>query len=392
MMDGVADPERAILAAGATFNVFPSKPIGRARTQDAPAAGRMLPLRDPCSWTGPAPARQWNVRDWIPRGTVTAKYGDGGVGKSLLAQQLLTSTALGQPWLGLDTLQGRALGIFCEDSDEELHRRQEAINAALGIGMQDLSDLRLLSRLGSDNVLMDFGNAEKGALTDFFNDVDATLRAWRPVLATLDTAADLFGGNENARPEVRRFIGACLGRLARDHDCGLVLLAHPSSSGLANGSGTGGSTAWSNTVRSRLYLTRPGGDDEAPDTNRRTLTRMKANYAAKDGAVEIEWHAGAFRLWQPGMSTMDDPATWQAIGAMFDEIERAWNAGTPWSPAAQTRESGRYFPVWARSHLGLPEKRVRALLIEWMATGCLVNDDLNRKAKTRGLRVVRRPA
>ena len=47
------------------------------------------------------PARRWIVPQWIPCDVVTGFYGDGGVGKSLLAQQLQTATALGSTWLGL---------------------------------------------------------------------------------------------------------------------------------------------------------------------------------------------------------------------------------------------------------------------------------------------------
>ncbi len=41
------------------------------------------------------PERLWIVRDWIPDGAVTMLGGDGGVGKSLLAMQLLTAASTG---------------------------------------------------------------------------------------------------------------------------------------------------------------------------------------------------------------------------------------------------------------------------------------------------------
>ncbi len=43
------------------------------------------------------------VRGLIPRGAVTMITGDGGVGKSLLAQQLLTAAAIGRDFLGCET-------------------------------------------------------------------------------------------------------------------------------------------------------------------------------------------------------------------------------------------------------------------------------------------------
>ena len=65
----------------------------------------------------PVPERKWIVPDWVPYGVVTGLYGDGGLGKTLLAQQLQTSTALGRRWLGLPTdkvprTTGRAVFSF----------------------------------------------------------------------------------------------------------------------------------------------------------------------------------------------------------------------------------------------------------------------------------------
>jgi RecA-family ATPase len=172
----------------------------------------------------------------------------------------------------------------------------------------------------------------------------------------------------------------------------VLLCAHPSASGLANGSGAGGSTAWNNTLRSRLYLTHPASDPDQPagPSHHRVLTRMKANYAARDGRVEIEWRAGAFVV-KDLTRPLDDAATWAAIGAMFDELDRAWKAGRAWSYRKETRKGGRYFPAWARTHLGVPEDRTVALLADWQMNGCLTFEMFDRDAKARGLRVVRRP-
>jgi RecA-family ATPase len=90
----------------------------------------------------------------------------------------------------------------------------------------------------------------------------------------------------------------------------VVLLAHPSRSGLATGEGDGGNTAWNASVRSRLYLARPKSDgDESPDDNRRILTRKKANYAGRGDAVDM--------IWQDGYFTIEQPAT-----GIFGTIER----------------------------------------------------------------------
>ena len=43
---------------------------------------------------------------------------------------------------------------MCEDDKDEIWRRQEKINDALGIDMQDLHKLCFLSRVGMNNLLM----------------------------------------------------------------------------------------------------------------------------------------------------------------------------------------------------------------------------------------------
>lgn len=387
-MDGITPSPGVSMAVAEVLKAMGPDGLFSRPVPDGAVLARPLDLLDPSSWTDPPPPRRWIVQDWIPRGAVTALYGDGGIGKSLLAQQLLTCIALGAPWLGLDTAGGRALGVFCEDEDDELRRRQSNINEALGVKPDALANLRLLSRLGEDNVLMDFSASDRGVITDFCNSLDATLSDFRPALLVLDTAADMFGGNENIRPQVRRFLGACLGKMARNRDCAVLLLAHPSQSGLANGSGSGGSTAWSNTVRSRLYFTRPDGDDEGAASDRRVLTRKKANYAPADARIEVAWQRGAFVV--PVVGEVDS-ATWPAISAMFDELERAWVERRAWSYRAETRKGGRYFPAWAQRQLGVPEKRTANLLSEWLMNGCLQFEVFNSDAKTRGLKVVRRP-
>lgn len=65
------------------------------------------------------PDRKWLVPGWLPIGHVATLYGDGGTGKSLLAQQLMTACAIGSCWLGLQTMHCPAYGVLCEDSCDE---------------------------------------------------------------------------------------------------------------------------------------------------------------------------------------------------------------------------------------------------------------------------------
>lgn len=246
---------------------------------------------NPARWDGvPVPVRPWIVEDWIPQGYVTALYGDGGMGKSLLAQQLLTACATDKPWLGIETTLCPALGLFCEDEEDELHRRQDSINAAYGLSWRDNGSMRLWPRVGDDNVLMAFSRDGKPERTPLWHQLRQEALDIGARLIVIDTAADTFGGDENNRQEVRQFVATALGGLARDTNGAVLLCAHPSRSGLADGSGTGGSTAWNNTVRSRMYLKR-----SAEDGDERLLTRQKGNYAKAGEQVTLVWDRGVFR-------------------------------------------------------------------------------------------------
>jgi RecA-family ATPase len=132
-------------------------------------------------------------------------------------------------------------------------------------------------------------------LLPFYAQLEATVDALRPRLLILDTAADMFAGDFMSTPHVRQFLKVALGGLCVRHGCAVLLLAHPSQSGQNSGDGGGFSTAWSNSVRSRLYLRRPSGDGEATQ-DRRILEVRKANYATDGVKIPLLYGAGAFAL------------------------------------------------------------------------------------------------
>lgn len=241
---------------------------------------------------GTPPPREWIIPDWLPKGCVTAIYGDGGVGKSLLAQQLMAAVATGKSWLGYRNNPMKVYGLLCEDDREEIHRRQISINQQLGIKEEDFGNMLYVSRVGKDNLLMTFDKEERGKLTSFFNQLLEDIKEFQPQLVVLDTLADLFGGNENIRIQVRQFVQNCCGEIARSVNAAVLLCAHPSDSGIQRKTGTGGSTAWSNTVRQRWYLEKPEEDGVSPDI--RIISQKKSNYSATKGKITLKWEDGIF--------------------------------------------------------------------------------------------------
>lgn len=244
-----------------------------------------------------APERRWLVPDMIPMARTTLLYGNGGDGKSLLALQLAVSVVTGNDWIGRLVEQGPALMLSCEDDIEEIHRRLEAVIAGrTDLDLDDLDALKILDLAGEDAILSAADN--KGILKPslLFTKIQHLVDELRPVMICIDTLADVYGGDENVRSQVRQFLGFLNG-LAIKHNMAVVVLAHPSLSGIASGTGAGGSTAWSNSVRSRLYLAPVKVEEGAlPDPTLKTLTVMKSNYGPTGETISLRYSHGRFVL------------------------------------------------------------------------------------------------
>lgn len=239
------------------------------------------------------PPRDWHVQDLIPSSTVTLFSGDGGTGKSLVALQLATSTALARPWLGLPVHEGKAVYLSAEDDKSELHRRLADIAHAENVNLGDIENLKLRSLAGEDALLALLGNGGALEPTPLLAAIEELLERDKPDLLVLDTLADYFAGNENDRAQARQFVGILRG-LAIRHKCAVFMLAHPSLTGLNSGTGTSGSTGWNNSVRSRLYLSRVKQDGYEANPDARVLQTMKSNYARIGAEIALTWQNGVF--------------------------------------------------------------------------------------------------
>ena len=247
-----------------------------------------------------AQPQRWLVPGLIPARQVTLLYGDGGTGKSLVTLQLCASVSSGMSWLGMGVSRGRSLFITAEDEIEELHRRLECVCKGEGTDSSALSDLFTLSLDGQDAVLA-HPDPKTGLmeLTALYRKIRRSVEQIRPTLLVLDTLADIFGGDEIKRVQARQFIRLMHGlTVGLDFDLAVVIPAHPSVAGMNSGNGTSGNTAWSNSVRSRLYMSRrfaeSGKQQREPDPDVRLLTGKKANRSRAGTEMLLRWQAGRF--------------------------------------------------------------------------------------------------
>jgi hypothetical protein len=111
-----------------------SAPIPFPKQQVEPIWGSFFPSE---AIARPQP-RKWRVDGMIPQGEVVLLAGAPKSAKSMVLQQLLTSSAIGAPWVGKYIEQGRGLGLFLEDDADELLRRQFIICDAYGMDISEL--------------------------------------------------------------------------------------------------------------------------------------------------------------------------------------------------------------------------------------------------------------
>lgn len=261
-----------------------------ALSQPTPLEAPVMQVVIPAKWQGkPIPKREWYVQDLIPDRNVTLLSGDGGLGKSLAAVQIGIAGVLGAEVFGITPSPGGCFYLGAEDDADEFQRRMADVLAHYRCGFEDLGDqFRLAPLAGTDATLALPDKTKTMQPTAMMHALIEEIEAFNPALVVLDTSADLFGGEEINRTQVRQFVGM-LRKIAMGCDTAVLLLSHPSVAGMASGSGLSGSTAWNNSVRSRLYLTAVEGDDDA-----RLLTNVKANYGKKGAEIKMRWEDGLF--------------------------------------------------------------------------------------------------
>jgi RecA-family ATPase len=271
----------------------------------------------------PPPPRLWHVPDLIPAGTVTMLGGDGGVGKSILALQLAIAGALGLRWLGQTVGAGEVLDLSAEDDRDEVHRRSDQIATFYGVTLPEVVGVTVWSLADEDALLFTAGPGEVLAPTDRWRLLQQFVGDVRPVLVILDSLADVYGANENDRGQVRQFV-----RNLRSLKTTIVLLAHPSLTGLATGSGLSGNTAWNNSVRSRLYFSAPTAEDGgASEPGLRTLAVKKANYTQAGAELRVRYVAGAFAADDVGVtSALDRQISAGRVDEQFLQLLDAYKA------------------------------------------------------------------
>lgn len=203
------------------------------------------------------PERQWFIDGWLSadKGFSVLYSGRGGSGKSASILDLIASLSTGCDWFGFPVKRGaKCLYVSCEDTQEELFRRWQMRRDRAGSVKDGL--VALWSRFSKISLLCEADRNGNLKRAPFFHELKSRARKFFGTeggVLILDTVSDIFGGNENDRGQVSRFVKGFLGNIASDLGVTLVVVGHPAKNA-ASGSAYSGSTAWEGAFRCRWEL------------------------------------------------------------------------------------------------------------------------------------------
>jgi RecA-family ATPase len=323
----------------------PAAANGKGR-EEPPVEVTPFDAFDASAWQGVAiEPERWLVADRIPAGEPGIMSGDGGTGKTTVLLQLAVSVALElSDWIGhlVDT-HGPVIFYSAEERLKRMQRRVAQILEGRGHSFATLKGrLQFICEL-DDPALAKVDRDDVKPTLSMLR-LEKTVAVIRPALVIIENAADVFLGNENDRASVTRFVRKHLGGLAAPSGATPVLIQHPSVSGIADGSGRSGTTAWSNAGRWRLNFTKirsSGDDDDDADDGLRQLKVVKTNYGRPGLKTRLRWERGVF-VPDMGASTTERAAAEEPIDEAF---LRCLDAATAQGRAVGAKKSSTFAPA-----------------------------------------------
>jgi len=253
---------------------------------------------------------------------VTGLGGDGGMGKTQIALQLAVRAATeSQDWLGSELKEVGPVTFFtAEEPESEIHFRLDQIRAHHQLKWSDLANLHPvcpITHKDIDPILAGLVKSTgKVVATKTFDWLREMVLDTRSKLICIEAASDVFDVDEIVRSHAKACIRLLQG-LAIEADAAVLLLYHPSLSGMISGRGTSGSTQWNNTMRSRLFFQSvPGAKDDDPTDRPKVLEVMKANRGPTGEKIILEWRNGLF-VSLHGVTTVERAAREQEVDNAF---------------------------------------------------------------------------
>ena len=246
-------------------------------------------------WDVPSTEPEFMIPGWLPANRVTILAGRGGSGKSKLAFQLCCGIAGPfDEWIKdgpkLATKE-RSKVMFATWEQDFSEFRRMADDWSLVSSFKDKAERQKQISRHLDGFFHYINLSKYGPLweQDKISDAGKHLLAQCDLRAikflVIDPSAAAFGGNENSRNEVRRFM-SYLDGWAREQGCTVLIIAHPAK-GEGQAADYSGSTDWHNAARAMWTLglepVKTGSNDKIT-----ILECLKVNAARKPKPLQLD--------------------------------------------------------------------------------------------------------
>lgn len=244
-------------------------------------------------WSDPSPPPAFVWGKYLPRGTTTLFGAHGGTGKSTIGLMLAVATAAGLPLFGAPTAPTPAIFVSLEDGADIVRHRLGAICRWLEVDPRTLAG-KLFVVDGTEHPELYWAENRNGngTVSDTYAELRELVESTGAGLVLIDNASDAYASDEIVRRHVRTFIRH-LNLIAKHGNAAVVLLSHVDKTTSRNNKpdnseSYSGSTAWHNSVRSRLYLSRKD------ESEMLTLKHEKSNYGRKQEPLTLLWPENGF--------------------------------------------------------------------------------------------------
>lgn len=251
------------------------------------------------------PPPDWIWEPYIPRSGYTYFAGPEGSGKTRLMLHLAVARALGREFLGFKTTSGKSVLWLCEEDRVTVGRMLERTCESFDATLKDLDDRIVVMGLrGLTPQLFDswreYGNQNVYASQPNWDYVESLVGGMNADFLVIDPLLLAIGRvNQNDIYESHQITQRLI-RLAIDHDCAVLLSAHPSEAGKLNDKGFFGAITWVAEADSHLYITNETPDDEktpgeGPMQRTYRLHHRKARHSAAQKPFDYQFDAGVHR-------------------------------------------------------------------------------------------------
>ena len=329
------------------------------------------------------PPPSWRIEGLIPAHALVLLYGRPGEHKTFIALDMVLRVAYGLDWHGKPTKQTGVLYIAGEGKygiGQRIKgwRREHGLEGVdapfkllpIAVHMLDPASIEKLKRT------IDQVRAE----------VDFEIG-----LVVIDTVSrSIPGEDENSQEAMSMFIDGCAA--IQQHCSGTVIGIHHAGKDLDRG------------MRGSTVLL--GGCDTSIRVAKDEATTVLSVEKQKDGeelddlhftmkVVDLTTGLGAKQsTLVPTLGTGATPVgekrlSWHQIREIFQAIDEAWRAGSPWSAFPHARRKGRFAVDLISDQYGVTKREAETSITKWQQHGYLVTEAGKFHGKASGLRVVK---